>query len=412
MNGICPMSDNSQIPLLPAKRVCPFNPPPEYKKLRINQPISRVRTKRGDVAWLVTRYEDICQILVDKRFSSDPTKPGFPTYITGKVPPPPGFFLQADAPDHTRLRQAVTQDFLAAQVKKLRPRMQEIFDDALEKMLTMKPPVDFVKVLAIPVASRIICELLGVPFEYYDFIKEQTDIVLNQGQAAIETEKAAVVLMDCFAKIVTEKIKYPTDDLLGHLILNAKTSGQPSHQELTGLAALLLLSAYDTMALIMSLGVVVLLEHPDQLSDFLKDPTLGAVLVHELARYLTINHSGLPRTALENVEVGGQLIQAGEGVILMLSSGNRDEAVFKDADNFDIYRKEHRHLGFGHGIHKCLGIHFAQVELQVAFSTLFKRVPSLRLATTKDKLVFRHEMVLYGLKTLPVTWAKEERNKK
>ena len=370
---------NSGIPSVPSKRVCPFDPPPEYKYLRTEYPISQVLTQRGDIVWLVTKFEDICNILVDKRFSSDPKAPGFPTYITGNVPPPPGFFLQADAPDHTRLRRAVTKEFLASHVNAMRPRMQEIFDTVLDKMLKLTPPVDFVKTLAIPVASQIICELLGVSLIDYPFVKNRTDIILDRSRSAKETEIAAIELMELFDRIVTAKEKTPSDDLLGRLILQVKNDGRLNHEELVGLAALLLLSAYDTMALAMGLGVVVLLQNPQQLADFLKDPSLGDNLVHELVRYLTINHSGLPRAAIEDIEINGTLIRAGEGVLLMINSGNRDECAFDKPDMFNIHRNEHSHLGFGHGVHKCLGMHFALAELQIAFRTLFTRVPSLNL---------------------------------
>ncbi|HYH98398.1 cytochrome P450, partial [Hyalangium sp.] len=172
-------------------------------------------------------------------------------------------------------------------------------------------------------------------------------------------------------------------------------------------AALLLLGGYDTMAQVIGLGTVTLLKNPDQLAEFIRDPSLGENLVDELVRYLSVNHAGLPRAALADVEVGGQLIREGEGVILMLNSGNRDELVFKNPDAFDIHRQTTQHVGFGHGLHKCIGADFARAELQVVFSTLFRRIPSLSLAAPIEELPFRHEMVLYGLKALPVSWAQE-----
>lgn len=398
------MNNVNAIPPLPMTRTCPFDPPPEYKRIRMETPISKVRTPRGDIAWLVTKHEDIRTILIDKRFSSNPKSPGYPTYITGDVPPPPGFFLQADAPDHTRLRRAVTKEFMASHVERLRPRMQEIFDQALDDMLKLPPPVDFVKHLAIPVASRVICELLGVPQPDHHFVQSRTDTVLDRSRSPKETEMAARELMEYFDRIVTSKEKDPQDDLIGRLVLSAELEGQPSHQEIVGLAALLLLSAYDTMALAMALGTVILLQHPDQLASLLNDPALAENMVDELVRYLSINHAGLPRAATADVEVGGQLIRAGEGVLVMINSGNRDEDVFDNPDAFDIFREDKGQVGFGHGLHKCLGVHFAKTELSVALVTLFRRVPTLRVAVPIQDLSFRHEMVLYGLKALPVTW--------
>lgn len=395
---------NQELPLIPTNRTCPFHPPSEYKQLRIEQPISKVQTTRGDTAWLVTKYKDIITVLSDHRFSSDPRTLGFPTYITGNVPPPPGFFLQADDPDHKRLRRAVTKEFLSVYVDTLRPKMQQVFDNILDDVLKMTPPVDLVKVLTVPAASQIICELLGVSLEEYPLVREATEIILDVGRSAEETEVAAINLMGYFDQLVIAKKVSPTDDLLSNLIKEAGQNGQPNHEELVGLAALLLLSGYDTVSLVMGLGIVTLLQHPDQLASFLADPSLATALVDELVRYVSINHAGLPRAATADVEVGGQLIRAGEGVVVMVNSGNRDESAFENPDSFDIHRKERNHVGFGHGIHKCLGIHFAYAELEIAFLTLFCRIPDLRLATNIENLSFRHEMVLYGLKTLPVTW--------
>ncbi len=396
---VCPHLD-----AMPAKRGCPFDPPEEYAQLRVDRPVVRVKTPRGDYAWLVTRFDDVRKALIDKRLSSDPRTPGYPTYITGEVPPPPGFFLQADAPDHTRLRKAVTQDFLNSHVKKLKPRMQEIFDEQLEYMLAQEAPVDLIKMLAIPVSAKVICELLGTPLADHAYVQRLTDIVLDRRSTPADAEAAAIELMGYFDRIVTEKEQQTGDDLLCRLIENARLEGQPSHQELVGLAALLLLGAYDTMALAMGMGVVTLINHPDQLDSFLHDETKADALVDELVRYLSINHAGLPRAAKENMEIGGQHIRAGDGVILMINSANRDIDGFENPDAFDIGRKEQHHLGFGHGIHKCLGMQFARAELSIAIRTLFTRVPSLEIAVPQSELRYRNEMVLYGLEVLPVTW--------
>jgi len=395
------LNDLSEIP---SKRECPFDPPPEYKHLRSEIPVSKVRTPHGDSAWLVTKHKDIRSVLSDKRFSSNPQAVGFPSYISGDVPPPPGFFLQIDQPDHTRLRKIVTSEFLAAHIETLRPRMQEIIDEQLGLMLALTPPIDFIKVFAIPVAARIICEILGIPQKDHEFVKDCTDIILDRTQPADKTEKVATDLMGYFDKIITEKEKEPTDDLIGRMIIDSGKTGKVNHDEMSGLAALLLLSAYDTMALAIGMGVVVLLEHQQQLDDFMADPTLGNSMVDELVRYLTINHTGLPRVATSDVEIGGQLIKAGEGVIVMLSSGNRDESAFKDPDDFNIHRNEKDHVGFGHGIHKCLGMHFARVELSIAFRTIFEKVPNIKIELPVEELSFRHEMVLYGINKLPITW--------
>jgi cytochrome P450 len=400
--------DDSQIPPFPMTRTCPLDPPPEYKRLRVEQPISRVRTPRGDAAWLITRHEDIRDVLTDKRFSSDPRQAGYPSYMSGDVPPPPGFFMQMDAPDHPRLRALVTREFMARHVELMRPRMQQIVDERIGDMLKQTPPVDLISALALPVASTVICELLGVPQKDHPFIQDRTDTVLDRSRTPKETETAAIELMGYFDRVVTAKEKAPSDDLLGRLVSDPARQSQANHQELVGIAALLLLGGYDTMVQVIGLGTLTLMQNPDQLAEFKANPALGDTLADELVRYLTVNHAGLPRVALADVEVGGQLIRAGEGVLVMLNSGNRDETVFEKPDCFDIRREPKNHVGFGHGLHKCIGAAFARAELQIVFRTLFQRIPTLRLAVPAEELPYRHEMVLYGLKKLPVTWSSGE----
>lgn len=399
--------DASSLPPLPSTRTCPFDPPPEYKRLRAEQPITRVRTPRGDVAWLVTRFEDTRAILADRRFSSDPRQPGYPSYVTGNVPPPPGFFMQMDAPDHTRLRSLVTREFMARHVELLLPKIQGIVDRMVDRLLEQPQPVDLVKAFALPTASAVICELLGVPFEDAPFVQSRTDGVLDRSRTAAESEASAIELMGYFDRMVTAKEKAPGDDILGRLISDKSRSENLSHQELVGIAALLMLGGYDTMAQVIGLGTVTLLQHPDQLADFMRDAALAEKLVDELVRYLTVNHAGLPRAVTADVEIGGQQFRAGEGVIIMLSSANRDEEAFENPDAFDIHRDCRNHVGFGHGLHKCIGAAFARAELQIVFRTLFQRIPTLRAAAPIEELPFRHEMVLYGLKALPVTWSAE-----
>jgi cytochrome P450 len=397
------MTDTT-LPDLPTRRACPFDPPPEFQRFRTESPVVRVRTPRGDSAWLVTRREDIRAVLTDRRFSSDPQLPGFPTYLTGDVAPPPGFFMLMDSPDHPRLRSVVVDEFKGSKLDALRPLMQRVVDRNLDKLAAMTPPVDLIGAFALPVAAQIICEMLGVPYDDHGFVQSRTDTILDRSRAPAEQEQAVVELMAYFDRVVTAKEAQPEDDVMGRLILDPERFNQVSHAERVGLAALLLLSAYDTMAQVIGLGTVVLLQHPDQLATLIDNPSLDENFVDEMVRYLSVNHAGLPRVATDDVKVGDQVIRRGEGVVVMVNSGNRDEAAYENPDCFDIHRRAKDHVGFGHGLHKCIGAHFARAELAIVFRSLFKRLPRLSLAEAVDALPFRHDMVLYGLKRLPVTW--------
>jgi cytochrome P450 len=153
-----------------------------------------------------------------------------------------------------------------------------------------------------------------------------------------------------------------------------------------------------------ALGTLLFLQHPDQLELLRKDPGLAPAAVEEIMRYLSIAHSGQRRVAKEDVEISGQLIRAGEGIIAFQSAANRDSKVFSDPDKFDIRRDARQQVGFGFGVHGCLGQYLARIELQIVFTTLFSRLPNLALAAPIETLKFKDDMLVYGVEHVPVTW--------
>ncbi|MFF5923830.1 cytochrome P450 [Streptomyces flavochromogenes] len=392
------------VPAFPMPRRHPLDPPPQYGELSAEQPVFQVRTPRGEDVWVVTRHADARAVLTDTRFSSDPKTPGYPSYISGDTPLPPGFFLNQDAPDHTRLRRLVTREFLITQMEAKRPRMQAILDKLLDDLVRQGNSADLVTQLALPMAATVMCELLDVPYEDHRIFVTLTDTILDRSSTPEQAEGAARELMAYFDEVVTAREQKPTDDMLGRLVAQEE-AGRISHDEFVGLAALLMLSGYDTMAQMIGLGTATLLEHPDQLDDLKADPSLYPQAIEELLRYLSINHAGLPRAATEDLTVGGQEVRAGEGVLVMINAANRDAAVFDEPDTFDIHRKDPQaHVAFGHGFHKCIGLTLARVELSTVFAGLFGRLPTLTLGRPLEDLPFRHDMVLYGVRGLPVTW--------
>lgn len=397
------MTVSTDIPDFPMPREHPLDPPPRYRELTAERPVVQVRTPRGDLAWLITRHEDVRSVLTDRRFSSDPRTPGFPTYLTGDLEPLPGFFMQYDEPDHGRLRRTVSREFLINRMEAMRPRMREILDGLLDELIRQGDSAELIGQLALPMAATVICELLGVPVQDTTLVQTSTDTVLDRSSTPAEVMRAATTLSGYFDQLVTAKEQQPSQDLLGRLIAAATDDGL-THDELIGMATLLLLGGYDTMVQMIGLGVLTLLEHPDQLDSLKADPALLPGAVDELLRVLTVNHAGLPRAAVAEVTVGGQVIRANEGVLVMLNAANRDAAVFDNPDEFDIHRQTQQHLAFGHGLHKCVGVTLARIELQTVFAGLFERLPTLRIAKPIESLVFRHEMVLYGVRELPVTW--------
>lgn len=388
----------------PMPRSHPLHPPSIYAALRESQPVRRVRTPRGQDAWLITRHADVVSVLNDRRFSSDPRAPGFPTYLTGDLPPPPGFFMQADAPDHTRLRRYVSREFLSARVEEKRPRIRDIFNELIDELTAAGSEAELIEQFALPMAARVICDLLGVQPQNSGLIKDNVDKLLNRATLPEDVGAAAAVLTSHFQEIVADKLRTPTPDLLGALAQTVSEPEGPSVEELVGIAMLLLIGGYDTMVQMIGLGTLTLLEHPKEAAALRANPSLMPAAVDELLRFHTVNHAGLPRAATVDVEIGGQLIKARDGVLVMINAANRDPATFPNPDVFDIDRKLHSHVAFGHGLHKCIGMPLAKIELEEVFGGLLRRLPNLRVTAPLDALSFRHEMVLYGLQALPVAW--------
>ncbi|WP_327673579.1 cytochrome P450 [Kitasatospora sp. NBC_00458] len=398
----------TQAPLLPARHDtrCPFNPPPAYTEAAATGPVSRAELPDGTSCWLVTGYQEVRTVLSDSRFSADVRRPGFPFLTTGQreilaVTPS---FVRLDDPEHARLRRMVTGDFLIKRVEARRPAIQRIVDEALDRMTAAGAPADLVTHFALPVPSLVICLLLGVPYADREAFQERSRLLLSIEAGREETARARIELLDYLGELAVRKREHPGDDILSRLA--ARDDLTPRQIATTGV--LLLVAGHETTANMIGLSTAMLLRHPEQAAR-LADPAALPGAVEELLRLLTIAHAGVPRVALEDVELGDTLVRAGEGVIAMLSTANRDEELFGGGDRLptdelDLDRDARRHVAFGFGVHQCLGQPLARAELQIALATLFRRLPGLRLAVPESELEFRTEAVIYGPKSLPVAW--------
>jgi cytochrome P450 len=315
-------------------------------------------------------------------------------------------FVMMDDPEHNRLRRTVIAQFTVKRVEAMRARVQEIVDEQLDHMLAGPKPADLVEEFALPVPSLVICELLGVPYADHDFFQETSKAILHQESTSEERAAAGGALFAYLDTLIEARFANPGDDMLSGLTDRIR-SGELTRPEATEIGVVMLLAGHETTANMIALGVLALLEHPDQLAllrDNLDDPKLVASAVEELLRYLTIAHGGRRRAALEDITIAGETIRAGEGMILVNETGNRDSAVFPDPGRLDIRRDARSHLSFGFGVHQCLGQPLARLELQVVYRTLLRRVPALAPATEVDRLPFKHDGFVYGLYELPVTW--------
>ncbi|MFF2144476.1 cytochrome P450 [Kitasatospora sp. NPDC058190] len=385
-----------------ARGACPFAPPPAYRQAQQEEPISRISLWDGSTSWLVTRHEDIKAVLADSRFSADATRPGFPSISAGARQLSSGqpTFIRMDDPEHSRLRRMLTGEFMIKKVEALRPEIQRIADDLLDRMTDGRSSADLVREFALPLPSLVICLLLGVPYQDHAFFQECSRVLLRRDSSAEDVSAAQARLADYLIELTDSKRTQPDDGILSRLVAR----GELSTEEIGAMGRLLLVAGHETTANMTALSVLALLRNPDQLAHLREHPESVPGAVEELLRYLTIVHSGLTRVATEDVELGGARIRAGEGVVCMISTANRDEQEFPDGDELDLARDARRHLAFGFGVHQCLGQPLARLELQIALNTVLRRLPELRLAVPFEEISFRGEMLVYGVHELPIAW--------
>jgi cytochrome P450 len=397
---------DQHVPSFPMQRGCPFGPPPEYQKLREESPIARVLLPTGRHAWLVTRHEDVRSILIDPRFSSDRNDPDFPRLI--ELMPNRRVFspslISMDPPEHGPARRAVVGDFTVRGTRALQPRIQEIVDGALDAMLAGPQPADLVQALSLPVPSLVICELLGVPYADHEFFQSRSKLLITRSTSGEVRQQAVDELQSYLDDLVTSKEREPTDDLIGRQVRKQRENGTEDHDALVSLAFLLLIAGHETTANMISLSTIALLQNPDQLAIIKADPSKTPEAVEELLRYFSIADTATGRVARADVEVGGVQIKAGDGLFALTYAANSDPEVFEDPDALDLERGARHHVAFGFGPHQCLGQNLARAELQIVFDTLFRRIPSLRLAAPADDLSYKDDSVVYGVQELPVTW--------
>ncbi|KJK54822.1 cytochrome P450, partial [Saccharothrix sp. ST-888] len=303
----------AQLPTFPMTRTCPFSPPAEYAKLRESEPVSRASLKvNGRPAWLVTTYEHVRAVLGDSRVSSNLKLPGYPHQFhipEEMLQEVRLMLLSMDPPDHTAQRRMLIPEFTARRMRAIRPRIQEIVDARIDAMLAKGGPVDLVTALALPVPSLVICELLGVPYEDHAQFEEWSALMMNH-DISPEEYGAAVVGLDTYLdKLITAKENEPGDDLISRFIEKNRAEPIADHTDIVTMARLMLVGGHETTANMISLGVLGLLEHPEQLAAVQADPALLPGAVEELLRFFSISDSGTARVALEDIELGGTTIR-------------------------------------------------------------------------------------------------------
>jgi cytochrome P450 len=383
-----------------------FHPAPEYTELRESQPVVQVTMPDGKTAWLVTRYNDVRQVLIDPRFSRAAAKgPDVPNMGLGDLAN--DSILGMDPPEHTRLRRLVARAFTARRVEELRPRAAKLVSELLDAMETLPRPVDLVENFSLPLPVQVICELLGVPAEDRHTFHAWSDVLMGDGQRdPAQMLEAFQGMAGYFVGLIEAKRAEPADDLMTALIAARDEQDKLSEEELITLSLGLLIAGHETTANQINMFVLTLLRFPEEFDRLRADHSAIPQAVEELMRFVQLGEGGasMPRVTTEEVELSGVKIPAGASVLPALTAANRDADAYEEPDRLNLARPDITHLGFGAGVHHCLGAQLARMELQEALRGLLQRMPNLQVVTPESELRFKHGMVVRSLESLPVTW--------
>jgi cytochrome P450 len=388
------------------------NPFPLFEQVRRRGPVHAVTLADGHDAWLIVGHAEARAALNDARLSKDMHAAFACSGVVAEGLPGPAFarhMLAVDPPDHTRLRRLVASAFSVRRIEALEVHVQAIVEDLLDAIEDRGPDavVDLVASFAFPLPFTVICELLGVPevgrAAFGRALVEMLAPTRTPDEYA-HAKRSSDEVVEFLHRLVAAKRRDPDDALISALIDARDGDDRLDEQELMSTIFQLIVAGHDTTTTLIGNGMVALLTHPDQLGRLRSDPSLIANAVEELIRFdPPVPHSTF-RFALEPIVLGGAPIPAGAQVIINLASANRDDTEFHRSDALDIGRTDARHLGFGHGIHFCLGAPLARMEGRVALGDVIRRFPDLRLAVPAEDLRWGHGdgLVLRGLSELPV----------
>jgi cytochrome P450 len=374
--------------------------------LRSQGPASLVSSLRGQPMWVVSRYAEARQLLLDPRLSKDSGKVerlikqiSSTTGVQGgRSAALAAHMLNTDPPDHTRLRKLINKAFTAHAVARLRSRIEEITAQLLDE-LAKDDEADLLAGFAGPLPITVICELLGVREEDRTEFSVWSGVLVSSAPAG-EVQEASRLMQAYLGRLIAEKRGNPGEDMLSDLVHASDEGDSLSEAELVSMAFLLLVAGHETTVNLIGNGVLALLREPAQLAALREDPALLPGAVEEFLRFDGPLHFATQRVTTEPVEIGDVTIPAGQFVVISLLGANRDPERFPDPDRLDITRPAAGHVAFGHGIHHCVGAPLARLEAEIAIGALLARFPAIRLSA--DTLRWRASSLMHGLETLPV----------
>ena len=410
------MSRSTHVNLFGAEfKACPFG---TYAHLRATDPLHRRISQDGTTTiHFITRHNHVAALLRDRRLVKNVD--AVLDQLTATHQPDimrllSNHMLNMDPPDHTRVRGLVNQIFTAKRVAKLEPRIQAIADQLLDRVQE-QGQMDLIDDYAFPLPITVICELLGIPardrnrFRHWShaFVTSSANITRSQKKFR-KTKRLMEDFIRYMTKLFDERRRQPQDDLITSLLQVEEAGDRLSQEELYSMIILLVVAGHETMVNLIGNGVLALLTHPAELNKLRVNPELMATAIQELIRYDGPVERAMMRFAADDIAFDEGTIQRGDVVSLVLSAANRDPAVFPDPDRLELERDASRHVGFGGGIHYCLGAPLARIEARIAIEMLLRRLPNLRLAVPIDELRWRTVPVIRGMYHLPVAWDTEK----
>ena len=390
-----------QIPFEDAFR---FDPSPTFAALREDRPVARVRTLAGAEVWLVTRYDDVKLVLADPRFSrAAVVKQGAPRVALAK--PMPNSLTTTDPPEHSRLRRLVVPTFAHRKIEQTRPWVAELSAQLAEDLTRAGDGADIRQLVALPLPIQVICQLLGVPYADREQFREWTELGYSMKMAEKDLVEDAMTNLTAYIEdLVTKKLAntdQPAEDLLDELVRAREEGDRLSQDELIAFGVNLLVAGHETSANQISSCVATLLRWPENWARLVAEPGLIPSAIEELLRFNRFSEVGQLRVAVEDIELHGVHIKAGDGVMAALNSANRDPRAYDAPDELRLDRPDNKHLSFGFGPHFCLGAQLARIELQESLAALVRRFPRMSLAKPAEELEWRRVLVS-GLAELPV----------
>ncbi|MFG1646933.1 cytochrome P450 [Amycolatopsis sp. NPDC049252] len=377
---------------------------PRYAALRDECPVARITPPHGEDAWLLTRHDDVREVLADPRFSRI-TPEG---HDEARVAPMPigTSIMGLDEPDHGRIRKLVAGSFSSRAVARLRPRARQVAEELLDEMVAAGSPADLMAAFTTPFSGIVTCELLGVPFDDRGRFQDWMQAFFGRSGLPQEEVRAQLGLLnDYLTELVRARRGQEGGDLITAVVRAADEEGTCTEAEVVELVYTLLIGGYETPGSQLASSLFVLLQHPEQADLLRHRPELMPRAVEELLRFVPlIAYTGFARYATEDVTVRGVTVRAGEAVLPGIPAANRDPEVFPAPEEFDITRGDNPHLSFGHGTHFCTGAALARMELQEALSALLVRFPKLRIAGDAERLGWAPGTQIRSLVELPVAW--------